>query len=284
MPLPRRAKTKNQTKASEPSSEIDKLLSSQKVKSPFSRRPGPSLTTEISNRCPESVDSQPAPSEAKTPRTFRLFRTSRPPTFLTPSRCEPNPYRRVMKRSADPLRIIEYIRDRIESIAADAIDRILDVDISDIDAISECDKTILSLLELTPGQLREARARICHGPSWKRYQRLLLQQWFVKLKREANRSYDSPALRRVKWINSVNFFSRAFGIPIEEVQTYVKISSDISNLKTLYQYFYYLFLDLYCMVRLPERCEKLFPNKFKIVLDESLDLKTPDTYENFCDY
>eukprot|EP00954_Amorphochlora_amoebiformis_P010846 846821-Amorphochlora_amoeboformis.AAC.2 len=93
--------------------------------------------------------------------------------------------------------------------------------------------------------------------------------------------YDSEQYQNVKWINCLPTFQTRFGVSVFRIAPFVAQLDNLDTLKSLYMYFYFLYLDAHYSERYADRWAKLFPNRARVVKERGLDLTNMDTYEDF---
>mmetsp|Transcript_9920 Transcript_9920/g.13809 ORF Transcript_9920/g.13809 Transcript_9920/m.13809 type:complete len:260 (+) Transcript_9920:146-925(+) len=169
----------------------------------------------------------------------------------------------------NPLRMARTIRERIASLLLRYVTHAL-----------EGDEDAAEFLKRNTGISMEVLKVANNASDWQ----LRLRSWFDKyvkyLHKEAQKTYDSDAYCRVKWINCLPTFQTRFGVPAFRIGSYLKNVESLETLRALYKYFYLLYLDAHCSEKCHEKWQKLFPNKAKAVEELDIQLGKLDAYED----
>mmetsp|Transcript_26981 Transcript_26981/g.37540 ORF Transcript_26981/g.37540 Transcript_26981/m.37540 type:complete len:273 (-) Transcript_26981:117-935(-) len=104
--------------------------------------------------------------------------------------------------------------------------------------------------------------------------------YMEELHQQAQRFYDADPHYKIKWINCLPTFQTRFGVSACRIEPFVMRMENVDLLRSLYVYFFMLYLDAHCVAKNRATWAKLFPRKNKYVIENGIDLRTFDTYED----
>lgn len=175
-----------------------------------------------------------------------------------------------------PSDYLRQIRGRIAAVLRGLVDRAVagDVEAADLIGFKVFNGLAAEYAKHTP----EAGKRCAE---WERFLTTCFSIFMGHLHTKAQRVYDSEALYRTKWMNCLPMFQAQLGVSSAGLGPYINVTENVTKLKELYTYFYFLHLDSYCRDQWPQRYKAKFPRKSKYLDETSLNLKTIDVYEDY---
>jgi len=173
----------------------------------------------------------------------------------------------------NPLRLARAIRDRMVAVLSDYVKRYLE---GDQDAEIMVKKaTGVSLSGVKSSIQCE---RVASEDLWIKLSGCF-DNFMKSLHKESQKNYDSKRYCGVKWINCIPTFQVRFGVSAFQIEPFIAVTTDLKQLKGLYNYFYLLYLDSHCYRKCYFKWARLFPNKCEFVRRNGVELATLDVYE-----